>query len=260
MLLRISRTLNNLWIMKIQSYLGCLLAIIFVISSCAPIQPLTNKTLNQAELNIQLRKDDKIKVTKKDGSKMDMIIDAVEESYLLGHSKKEDILIVPYDLIDDIKIYKSLYKITVKKSDKSKFSGLLWSVEENKITVIESYDIQDYQLQQIPIIEVYAHEIEKLKLRKKGGIGRGVGNGASIGFATGALLGLISGSDSCDPNKICLFETSAEDKALGGGIFFGLVGGAVGAIINAIPKSVTINSSMDQFKSNQTRLKGYSYR
>jgi hypothetical protein len=231
-----------------------------VISSCTPVQPLVNKTLNQVELNTQLRKDDKIKVTKTDGSKMVMIIDAIEESYLLGHSKTEDVIIVPYDQIEDIKVYKSLYKVTVKKSDQSKFSGLLWSVEENKITVIKSYDIEDYQLQQIPKAEVYADEIDKLILRKKGGIGRGVGNGATIGFATGVLLGLISGDDSCDPNKICLFESSAEEKAVAGGVFFGLVGGTVGGIINAVPKSITINSSIDQFKSNQNRLKSYSYR
>jgi hypothetical protein len=53
--------------------------------------------------------------------------------------------------------------------------------------------------------------------------------GAGIGFVAGALIGLASGDDR--PNQ--WFGYSAGEKALGGGLGFGLIGAGVGALVKS---------------------------
>jgi hypothetical protein len=59
---------------------------------------------------------------------------------------------------------------------------------------------------------------------------KGLGYGALIGFTTGALIGLLSGDDSCQPSdhNTCVFVLSATDKALVIGFLFHLAGAGIG--------------------------------
>jgi hypothetical protein len=63
------------------------------------------------------------------------------------------------------------------------------------------------------------------------------GRGFTLGFTGGALVGIATGiaagDDVCPPSSWCLFQMSAEEKALAGGIGFGALGGLAGGIIGA---------------------------
>jgi len=168
-----------------------------------------------------------------------------------------------------------LYKSWVKKTDsKTRLVGILYQVEDNKLRISHSFNQEIYDLNQFHYQDVYAHEINEVKLRRKGGIGRGVLIGFVSGFATGALIGLVSGNDPpcAHPPRnsgfggalgyaFCEgFRMTAAEKAIGGGISLGLLGGIVGAVVGSLKIKIPINGSQEKFKANTIRLKGYSYR
>ena len=69
------------------------------------------------------------------------------------------------------------------------------------------------------------------------GAWEGLGLGMLAGITTGAVIGLASGDDHCSANGFCLFQFSAGDKAILGGIVLGgaglVVGGLLGAVIGS---------------------------
>jgi hypothetical protein len=69
------------------------------------------------------------------------------------------------------------------------------------------------------------------------GAWEGLGFGLLAGITTGAVIGLASGDDHCSANGFCLFQFSAGDKAILGGIVVGgaglVLGGLLGAVIGS---------------------------
>jgi len=88
---------------------------------------------------------------------------------------------------------------------------------------------------------VPAHEIYKVTdvSHFRGAI-EGLGIGGGIGAATGVIIGLASGDDSCDPDGDCFLTFSAADKAMIGGVVLGVLGGGLGLIVGAMKGSATI--------------------
>ncbi len=78
-----------------------------LLTNCTSIHPLANQTLTRENLIAQLNtEEDRIWVLKKDGEDYrNLIIDSIEETYLLCHNKEADILIIPYSLIEKLEIY-----------------------------------------------------------------------------------------------------------------------------------------------------------
>jgi hypothetical protein len=65
----------------------------------------------------------------------------------------------------------------------------------------------------------------------------GFGRGLAFGFLGGALVGIVTGladgDDVCEPTSWCIFQMSAEEKALAGGVAFGALGGLAGGVVGA---------------------------
>ncbi len=78
--------------------------IFVVFTNCTSTRPLTDQTLTREKLNEQLNVEDYIWVTKKEGKGLNLVIDSIEETYLLGHNKQGDNIIIPYSLIEEIKV------------------------------------------------------------------------------------------------------------------------------------------------------------
>ena len=136
-----------------------------------------------------------------------------------------------------------MYRTWVRKTDKTKVSGVLYDVEDNKLLISDSFEPKAYDLQLFYLKEVYPHEIEKINVRSKGKVGRGF----LFGFLTGATIGLVSREQA--------FVTQGT-KA----IVYGAGLGLIGAGFSTISISIPINGNVDQYKANQVRLKHYSYR
>lgn len=74
-----------------------------------------------------------------------------------------------------------------------------------------------------------------------GGV-QGFGIGFLLGGIPGAALGYAGGDDECDENghSLCLFTFTAREKAVLGGMFWGLLGGAAGLLVGAIRGQRTV--------------------
>ncbi len=82
---------------------------------------------------------------------------------------------------------KKAHKIWITQVENSKkIKGLLYDVQEEFLKVIDNNSEE---------IIVYVSDIDMVKIRRKGKIGNGVLIGALSGFATGGLIGLLSGSE-----------------------------------------------------------------
>ena len=92
---------KNTYLDKYFLIVACILA-----TSCTSIRPLADQTLTKESLVTQLKVDDRVRVLKKDGEEhRNFIIDSIEDTYLLGHTKEADTLIIPYSSIETVEIY-----------------------------------------------------------------------------------------------------------------------------------------------------------
>jgi hypothetical protein len=66
------------------------------------------------------------------------------------------------------------------------------------------------------------------------GANRGGIIGAVTGGAAGIVAGLVDGDDRCGSGEWCLFEMSAGEKAVLGGMALGAAGGVIGAAIGGL--------------------------
>jgi hypothetical protein len=79
-----------------------LLALLALIG-CTSTKLLSDQTFTKENLSAQLNVEDRIWVQQKEGNEYrNMIIDSIEETYLLGHDNESDILIIPYSSIRSI--------------------------------------------------------------------------------------------------------------------------------------------------------------
>jgi len=149
-----------------------------------------------------------------------------------------------------------VYKIWVSKVDNSKIiKGLLYEANDESLTIIDRHSVE---------ISIDASNIGIIKIRKKGKIGKGVLIGASAGFATGVIIGLVSGDEpdqtmgSIFGAEVILEGATAGEKALGLGILMAVGGSGVGAIIASKKEQIFINGDMNTYKNNLEILKSYS--
>ena len=93
---------------KTMYLLPVLAAIVLAIfSGCAGAKTLEDTSITQDNLKNQLTKKDVIRVFFKDGKQKNLVVDSLEESYLLGHSNKKNTIIIPYSSIEEIRIYQT---------------------------------------------------------------------------------------------------------------------------------------------------------
>lgn len=95
------------------------------------------------------------------------------------------------------------------------------------------------------------NEIDHIKIKRKGAVGRGALTGGLIGLGTGLLIGLVEGDD--DPNS--WFSYTAGEKAFIYGASLGIAGGIIGAVVGAVAtKKFIIKGSPSALKELNTTL------
>jgi hypothetical protein len=166
---------------------------------------------------------------------------------------------------DSSKMKKGVYKFST--DDKTLARGYLSAFSDSGIYVsstpvtfspISSLSKTDRLIDYKNLREVY--------LRRKGATGRGLLFGAMGGAVAGALLGFISGDDPpCTTSSndflgigyaFCeAFRTTAGEKAAGGAIVFGSLGGITGTIVGALArKKFIINGSKNNFQVMRSKF------
>ncbi len=117
------------------------------------------------------------------------------------------------------------YRVKIITPAENQIAGVLYKVEPHGVTLQKGSELIFFSIENIDII----------KFRRKYAVWKGIGIGALSGAAIGAAFGFISGDEKRDPtctNCIYLGEPpTAEDKAVGGAIAIGFLGGITGGII-----------------------------
>jgi len=133
-----------------------------------------------------------------------------------------------------------------------KVKGSLYKANDFSITLIPDIYIKqgDYFNKEGTIIT--ANQINIIKIRRKGNIGKGIAIGASSGFVIGFIYGLIWTQDN--PSEVPYMKTPPVINGLSAGIVFALPAAAIGAVIGSIKIKIPINYSQEKFnKNNKTQ-------
>lgn len=145
-----------------------------------------------------------------------------------------------------LKVYNA---IITTAQQKQKLKGVLLDVQDSSVTII-SMD---------KTMRVPATSITDIKIKRKGAVGRGAAVGGLTGMGLGFIIGLASGDDECPQGSWCIYQATAEEKALAGGLVFGLGGSIVGVIIGGVSRAekIDINRDLKVFQANVERMSKY---
>lgn len=95
--------------------------------------------------------------------------------------------------------------------------------------------------------------IEKIKLRRKGSVGKGILVGAGVGFLFGGILGFAGIPD------YGIFESlPPEENAMAGGLVFSFPGMIIGGIAGSFRIKIPINNNQFQYEKRKKVIAGYS--
>ena len=142
------------------------------------------------------------------------------------------------------------FKVWVEIADvERKVMGQLLELRDSSVL------IQHWKEEKVE--EIAVSQIEKLKFRRKGAVGKGAGIGAGIGLLSGLLLGQAEGDDEPNPQAWIDFSMSADEKSAVYAPGLGALGAATGAVIGALKKKYTVNSDQTRYESIKSELSKY---
>ena len=95
--------------------------------------------------------------------------------------------------------------------------------------------------------------IDKLKIRKKGSVGKGMLIGAATGFAVGGLLGFMG-----IPDYGVLDELPPGENALAGGFVFSIPGIVIGGVLGSLRVKIPINKNQDLYQRQKPVIARYA--
>jgi len=110
-------------------------------------------------------------------------------------------------------------------------------------------------------VRIPSNSIKQVGFKRKASVGRGAAIGGITGLVLGLAIGYSSGDDTCPSGSFCIYESTAEEKALAGGLVFCAGGTIVGVIIGAvsIAQKIKINGDLETFQSKQDEMKKYVF-
>ena len=134
-----------------------------------------------------------------------------------------------------------VHNIWIELTDNSKIYGVLYSADINGIKITSGISIDDSSL-----LNIAPQNIYKIKIRRKGKVGRGALYGASIGLITGVAMGL--GDDG-----------NYEPYTFGFGFMLSILGTGAGALIYAKKKRFKIIGNVEAYNNHLLEIQRYSY-
>lgn len=140
------------------------------------------------------------------------------------------------------KANRNIYKTWVDLINESfKAKGVLYELKDSYILISNSDRMEDYGNNNFETMNLYIHNIEVIRIRRKNNIGRGVWMGALSGFALGILVTLPDLDD-------WLFAAFP----------FAVIGSGIGALVGTIKVRVPINGNLSNYNKCKRKLNKYS--
>ncbi len=131
-------------------------------------------------------------------------------------------------------------------------NGYLHNVNDSGIVFSVSSYGNDFISKDRHLNFIDARNIQKIKIRQKGSVGKGFLIGAGFGFLLGGLLGLSGITEYGLFDKL-----PAEQNALAGGIVFGIPGLLIGGLAGTYRIKIPIHKSIEKYKSHKEWIAGY---
>ena len=152
------------------------------------------------------------------------------------------------------------YKVWASKIDNSKvIKGILLEANDASLIIIGKKNSE---------IIVNVKDIHKIKIRRKGKVGKGAAIGAATGVATGLIIGFASGDD---PDKTVdgffpylgsytyiVEGTTAGEKAASWAVGLGIAGTVVGALVGSKKEVFLINGDISKYQMYFDEIRSYS--
>ena len=139
--------------------------------------------------------------------------------------------------------------------------GVLNAVNDSSVLVSNSLVKKDYSTGKFELTKISFNNIDLIKIHSKNSVGRGILIGTLTGFATGWMIGRMSGDDPPPaPGTITIMWLSVGDKAKMDGSLLAVTGALIGGLIGIIQHEIPINGSFEKFNRNKSRLKKYTFR
>ena len=109
-------------------------------------------------------------------------------------------------------------------------------------------------------MSIPSNSIKNIKFKRTASVGRGAAVGGVTGLFLGLIIGFASGDDQCPPNTFCIYESTAGEKALAGGLVLGAAGSIVGVIIGASShtQKIKINGDQKIFLTEREDIRKYA--
>ena len=140
------------------------------------------------------------------------------------------------------------YQARVTLINESKVKGILFTANEDGLVLMETNLVDT-------VAFVDSKDIEMLKVRKKGSIGKGAWIGALSGAALGAIIGFADGVDPPDCWMMC---ATAGEKALIGGLSLAIPGAGVGVLVGSGSKKFKVAGEKGNYLSILPEVKTYT--
>ena len=139
----------------------------------------------------------------------------------------------------------STYKVWVEMRESDlRYTGILLGLKDSSV-VLQFWNEEN-------ALEIPVKRIDRIKIRRKGAIGKGAAIGGVAGLVTGFLIGYSQGDD---PESF--FAMSAESKGAYSALGIGMVGAAAGTIFGALKKKFSIRGSQEQYETVRPDLQKY---
>ena len=149
--------------------------------------------------------------------------------------------------VQKIKLYNAIITTVFQGQN---YKGPLLEVKESSLTISSKGGP----------VSIPSKSIKYIKFKRKGAAGRGALAGGLTGFGLGLIIGFASGDEECPQGSWFCTEITAEEKALGGGIFLGAVGSVAGVIVGALSHTskITINGDQNIFLAKKEDIRKYA--
>lgn len=136
--------------------------------------------------------------------------------------------------------------------------GFILSVSDSGIVFSVSATGNKFLIKDRMSEYILAENIDKIKIRRKGSVGKGILIGGVAGFLIGGIIGLAGGDDPESQGGFNIFSYSAEEKAAIGGILVGIPATIIGGIVSSLRVKIPINKKQIQFQEKRSQVASYA--
>lgn len=141
------------------------------------------------------------------------------------------------------------YQVWVYPKGNATFSGSLYQTGDSSIVVAAT---KKHIYAKTTSLEIFpVNQINELKARKRGQVGKG----ALIGVGSGIVLGALVGRLSYRPCDNCFLDFGPEFSTMGGAILGIPVGALVGIVVGSVRSSYPISGKQSNYATQREQLK-----